>query len=261
MKELTTRAISGLLYVVLLIGSLFHSPLAFYIVITGFSALALWEFIGLIKFKSYFVALLPLFFGLLYFQQIPPQGISILLIVSLAVNCWITILCFQQNSTVFTPLKKLILCCFYLIGSSAFIPLLMGNSAAINLHFILVFYVSIWTNNSFAYLFGSTIGKHKLFPAISPKKSWEGYFGGMFATLLFLYVSEQTHPALGTHWITLGVFIPLLATVGDFVQSYFKRRVNVKDSGSLIPGHGGFYDRMDSVIYCAPFYYLFLKLI
>lgn len=261
MKEFTTRAISGLFYVALLLGSLFYSTLAFYIVIAVFSSLALWEFIALINFQKAFVVVLPIFFALLYFHKIPQDEITFLLIASLAMNLWVTAACFQQDSSAFMPIKKVTLCIFYLIGSSSFIPLLIGNSSSIDLHFTLVFYVSIWTNNSFAYLVGSTMGRRKLFPKISPKKSWEGYFGGMLATLILLFTIEKIHPVFGLYWIALGILIPLLATIGDLVQSYFKRRVNVKDSGSLIPGHGGFYDRMDSVIYCAPFYYLFLKLI
>lgn len=80
-------------------------------------------------------------------------------------------------------------------------------------------------------------------------------------TLLFLFTVEQNTLLFGKYWWIVGLFIPLFATVGDLVQSYFKRRAKVKDSGSLLPGHGGFYDRMDSVIYTAPFYYLLLKLI
>ena len=84
----------------------------------------------------------------------------------------------------------------------------------------------------------------------------------MLATILVTYFIElKMHIFDSNLWILFAVLIPVLATLGDFVQSYFKRVAKVKDSGSLIPGHGGFYDRMDSVIFVAPFYYLLLKFI
>ena len=84
----------------------------------------------------------------------------------------------------------------------------------------------------------------------------------MLATIIITYfIEDRVHIFDNNLWILFAVTIPVLATLGDFVQSYFKRIAKVKDSGSLIPGHGGFYDRMDSVIFVAPFYYLLLKLI
>ena len=262
MKEITTRAVSGTLYVAVLLGSMLYSPLTFYIVIAIFSTLALWEFLQLIELKHYtFIFLLIGVMGLLYYNRIPQEGVDLLLCVVMSTNVFVTLLCFRKAKQPFSMVEKIVLVCFYLIGSSIFIPILLGNTTFIDSYAVMIFYVSIWSNNSFAYLVGSQFGKHKLFPSISPKKSWEGFFGGTIAVLLVLYFFEQTRPYFGLHWISLGLLIPILATIGDFVQSYFKRRANVKDSGSLLPGHGGFYDRMDSVIYCAPFYYLFLKFI
>ena len=127
---------------------------------------------------------------------------------------------------------------------------------------ILFMFILTWTFDTFAYLVGVRFGKNKIMPSISPKKSWEGFFGGMLATILVTYFIElKMHIFDSNLWILFAVLIPVLATLGDFVQSYFKRVAKVKDSGSLIPGHGGFYDRMDSVIFVAPFYYLLLKFI
>lgn len=262
MKEIITRGVSGTLYVALLLGSMFYAPLPFYAVIGVFTSLALWEFLHLIDFKRYlFFLILLMLIVLLYYNQIPQPWIEIFLFFVIGANMLVTLLCFRQEKKPFSTFKKIVLVSFYLIGSGIFIPVLLGNSSQFDPYVVMVFYVSIWSNNSFAYLVGSQFGKHKLFPSISPKKSWEGYFGGGIAVFIVLYLFEQQNPYFGYHWITLGVLVPIFATLGDFVQSYFKRRANVKDSGSLLPGHGGFYDRMDSVIYCAPFYYLFLKFI
>ena len=122
-------------------------------------------------------------------------------------------------------------------------------------------YSFVWTNNCFAYIFGKYLGKKLLFPSISPKKTWEGFWGGGLGCfglgLLLMFLNTGL-----VKWIfpVLAVVIISTATIGDLIQSKFKREAKVKDSGSLIPGHGGFFDRMDSVLYTAPFIYLILKL-
>ncbi|MGB1449437.1 MAG: phosphatidate cytidylyltransferase [Flavobacteriaceae bacterium] len=262
MKEITTRAISGSLYVALLTTTMFTAPLAFYILIAVFAGLALWEFQRLIDFNNVVGPLLLIgMYALAFFELYPALILDLLLYTALLVNVLITFICLSNRQPSFSSLSKIGLILFYLIGSSLFIPLLIRlnkGEAPLNLLF---FYVAIWLNNSFAYLVGSRIGKTKLLPSISPKKSWEGYIGGALATLLLLFIVEHYLSLFNGMWWVVGLLLPALATLGDFVQSYFKRRANVKDSGTLLPGHGGFYDRMDSVIYTAPFYYLLLKFI
>jgi len=262
MNELSKRVLSGTLYVALLSTTMLLSPLAFFVVIGVFSALALWEFQRLVEWTSYFgPAVLLVLLTMAYTHAIPATVISFLLGASILCNSWITLVVLSQKKPPLSVGLKLSWTYFYVLSSSLFIPLCLMLESEKAPYFLLVFYASIWTNNSFAYLFGSRFGKTKLFPTLSPKKSWEGYFGGAFMTLLFLFTVEQNTLLFGKYWWIVGLFIPLFATVGDLVQSYFKRRAKVKDSGSLLPGHGGFYDRMDSVIYTAPFYYLLLKLI
>lgn len=262
MNELTTRALSGSLYVALLTSTILYSSLGFFIVIAFFSVLALWEFQRLIDWTTYLApALLLALFSLAFLEAIPTDIISLLLGGSLLCNSWITLLVFSKKQPHFNLGFKLSWTFLYIIASSLFIPLCLTVSSTDNPYYLLFFYISIWTNNSFAYLVGSRFGKTKLFPALSPKKSWEGYIGGAATTLVFIFFVETKMEIYGKYWWIVGLFIPLLATVGDLVQSYFKRRAHVKDSGSLLPGHGGFYDRMDSVIYTAPFYYVLLKLI
>jgi phosphatidate cytidylyltransferase len=119
----------------------------------------------------------------------------------------------------------------------------------------------IWTNNSLAYVFGKRWGKTLLFPSISPKKTWEGFWGGGLSCLAISFLLMLLDTGL-EKWIfpLLAIVIVLTATIGDLIQSKFKREALVKDSGSLIPGHGGFFDRMDSVLYTAPFIYLVFKI-
>ena len=110
-------------------------------------------------------------------------------------------------------------------------------------------------------MIGSKFGKNKILEEISPNKTWEGFFGGFFASLTFIYFMELNFNLFDIYWIVLGIIIPVVSLIGDLLQSFYKRRAKIKDSGNLIPGHGGVYDRMDSVIYSAIYYYLFLKII
>ena len=107
---------------------------------------------------------------------------------------------------------------------------------------------------------GRKLGKKPLFPSVSPKKTWEGFIGGLIFTFITAYIFQNFYPqqSMGSY-ITLAFLTSVLATFGDLIQSQFKRYANVKDSGSLIPGHGGFFDRMDSAIFVAPWFYLLLN--
>jgi phosphatidate cytidylyltransferase len=110
--------------------------------------------------------------------------------------------------------------------------------------------LSVWANDVFAYVVGSLIGKHKMSPNISPNKSWEGFAGGTFFTILVwvaLFFVIDSPMSLGWH-VLMGTAISLAAVVGDLAESRLKREAGVKDSGRLLPGHGGFLDRFDSLI-------------
>lgn len=127
---------------------------------------------------------------------------------------------------------------------------------------LLAFFVTIWAGDTFAYLVGSLIGKHRLFERISPKKSWEGTLGAIIITLVISYWYPVVFGMLnGWQW---GVFV-LIALVagsyGDLIESLFKRSVGVKDSGSIMPGHGGILDRFDAVFLASPLIFVFLQII
>ncbi len=114
---------------------------------------------------------------------------------------------------------------------------------------LLALFVFIWVNDSGAYLVGMTIGKHRLFERISPKKSWEGFFGGLVLTALSSLVFYHFEPEIPYyHWIGIAVMVVVFGTWGDLVESLMKRTLNVKDSGNALPGHGGFLDRFDSLL-------------
>lgn len=131
--------------------------------------------------------------------------------------------------------------------------------------FVLSLFFFIWINDTGAYLTGMTFGKRRLFPRISPKKSWEGFWGGLaFAMLLGWGLSYETvwnflginlHDGLRlttVEWILMGLIVSVASTFGDLIESLVKRAVGVKDSGNILPGHGGLWDRFDSLIMAAP---------
>ena len=127
---------------------------------------------------------------------------------------------------------------------------------------ILLMFILTWTFDTFAYLFGVCFGKTKIMPSVSPKKSWEGFAGGFVFTVIASFIS--THYLLevdNSIALTMSLFIPFTATLGDFTESYYKRQAGVKDSGNFIPGHGGMLDRMDAFMITIPVLYTYLNII
>ncbi|HOI26746.1 MAG TPA: phosphatidate cytidylyltransferase [Paludibacteraceae bacterium] len=124
--------------------------------------------------------------------------------------------------------------------------------------FLLAFFCMIWASDTGAYLTGMCFGKHKMFERVSPKKTWEGLFGGFVFALLvgfifFQYVQSEDAVLLNLwQWLGLSTVVFIFGTLGDLVESLFKRTLNVKDSGAIMPGHGGVLDRFDSALLAAP---------
>jgi phosphatidate cytidylyltransferase len=127
---------------------------------------------------------------------------------------------------------------------------------------LLAVFVTIWVNDTGAYLVGVTLGKHRLFERISPKKSWEGFFGGALFALISGYIFSMYIPEISlVNWLIFSEIIVLFGTFGDLIESLLKRTVGVKDSGNVIPGHGGLLDRFDSMLLVAPAIFIFLNLL
>jgi phosphatidate cytidylyltransferase len=126
---------------------------------------------------------------------------------------------------------------------------------------IVGFFILLWTNDSGAYLVGITIGRHRLMERISPKKSWEGFLGGTILALLVAWLLSGWLGVIDSwEWLIVSVIISIAGTYGDLVESMLKRSLGVKDSGTIMPGHGGFLDRFDSAIISFPLVFLFISL-
>jgi phosphatidate cytidylyltransferase len=153
-----------------------------------------------------------------------------------------------------------------------------------NPYIILFMFVLTWTFDTFAYLVGIKFGKHKIMPSISPKKSWEGFVGGFIFTIISAYLTVSFFPSIEPNILTnkyafwlvstlsfpsielnyaigISLFLPFTATLGDFIESHYKRQAGVKDSGDFIPGHGGMLDRMDAFMITIPVLYIYLNII
>jgi phosphatidate cytidylyltransferase len=126
---------------------------------------------------------------------------------------------------------------------------------------IIGFFILLWANDTGAYLTGMTFGRHKLMERISPKKTWEGFFGGIIiASVIAWFLSGWLGVVNKTNWVIIAMIISVSGTYGDLIESMLKRSTGVKDSGTVMPGHGGFLDRFDSTLVSFPLVYLFITL-
>jgi len=261
MRELCIRGISGLFYVALILGSVIYDQLIFISVILIFSSLAMFEFQRLVDNKSAIPLALLIFLVYNFYQSkidLPQLKYSLLSVFM--AHLFLVYLLFNNKAIPLGYLSKILLSIFYIGFGCFFIIAIGGNGDQFQPKNILLFFVLIWANNSFAYLVGRKLGKKSLFPSVSPKKTWEGFIGGLIFTLITAYIFQNFYPeqSIGSY-IKVAFLTSVLATFGDLIQSQFKRYAKVKDSGSLIPGHGGFFDRMDSAIFVAPWFYLLLN--
>ena len=137
-----------------------------------------------------------------------------------------------------------------------------NDCAPYNFHYVLGIILLIWASDVGAYLVGSLIGKHKLFERISPGKTWEGTIGAFIINIGCAFIIAHLFQELALkHWIVISVLVSVFGTIGDLVESMFKRQAGIKDSGKIMPGHGGILDRFDSLLFVSPFVYAYLCLI
>ncbi len=151
---------------------------------------------------------------------------------------------------------------FYIGVPVALLFSIVTMNASFSPHRILGLLILVWTNDTGAYLTGKKFGKHKLFERISPKKTWEGTLGGGLLTVLMAWgISFLIKDFTLSQWLALSLVAAIGSNIGDLVESMLKRSVGVKDTGTFMPGHGGFLDRFDAFIFCLPFFWLVLQFV
>ena len=268
-KELIKRSISGILFAGILISAA-QNRITFLALILIFGLITLLEFNRLIKQKNPFSYLIFIFiffvFGLLDLIIKNPDGINelsqIIHVISLFVLLFLTRDLFSSKSLPKLLTNRYINTTFYISCGFIFLILISLNSGSFSSNTIVGMFILIWINDSFAYLIGSNFGRQKLFESVSPKKTVEGFLGGVFFSAIGSYfIFKYTNNLEFSNWLIISVITSVFGTIGDLIESKYKRQANVKDSGNLMPGHGGLLDRLDSAIFVAPFIYLFLKIL
>ena len=281
MKNLIVRSITGVIFVAAIV-TCFLRPEAMLLLFAIVTGLTVWEFCGLVNdhvaatsINRFICTVAGVYFFLAmggYVSGITPSsGVFIPYLLTL-IYLMVSELYLKQenpiNDWAYTMLSQM-----YIALPFSMIPVLAFNAGADgNIHFNsllpLSVFIFLWVSDSGAYCVGSLIGKHKLFPRISPGKSWEGSIGGGVFVLIAAAIvawydqsaveslkaaGEMYTPVLSTiQWLGLGLVVCVFGTWGDLVESLFKRTIGIKDSGNILPGHGGMLDRFDSSLMAFP---------
>ena len=273
MKNFITRALTGIVFVAVLISAIYIHSYYFLVVFGLITGLTLWEFYGLTLHQvqtplnrlvcalggSYLFAA-----SFCYTHDLTGRWIFLPYLLFLLITL-ITPL-YEKGGD---PLKRWTVTLFgqlYCAGSFSLLNQLTsvtgypGEIVHIP-YFALALFVLIWLNDTGAYCVGSLMGKHRLFERISPKKSWEGFGGGLLFALLASQVFAYLLPSYSAlQWIGLAIVVVVFGTWGDLIESLLKRQLGIKDSGHVLPGHGGMLDRFDSVLLAIPAAYIYIEL-
>ena len=261
MTNLLKRATSGFIYAVLFITAILCSKESYIVLISLFGFISIREFLNLLKFNNIIIYML--FIGLIYLPFSSSDSsvlIDVLLVLSISgsvqllVNLFFFFFNYPSNT-----IQKLDISIRYLLLSFVFLILLPFINGGYEASVILSLIIFIWVNDSFAFFVGKNLGKRKLFESVSPKKTIEGFLGGVFFTLITAFLVSYFCDFLSlTNLLVISLIASILGTIGDLVESKFKRQANTKDSGTIMPGHGGILDRLDSLLFVAPFVYLYI---
>ena len=292
MNETLKRAISGAIYIILLLASILYSTESFFILFGIFLVIAIYEFCNLVQIPKLF----PIIFGttlyttvtlVSHYNQITTDTINkifntdieisinikqlniVLLVITLVVSIKSILFLFYDSIQKISTSSKYLYLLGYIILPFIFITKISFGINDYNPKIIIGLFILIWTNDTFAYIVGKSIGKTKLFEKISPKKTFEGFFGGIIFAVLAGYLISKYYIKANQEfsdrsiliWTSIAVIVGIAGTIGDLIESKFKRIAGVKDSGTIMPGHGGVLDRLDSVIFVAPIIFLFYQIL
>lgn len=269
MNGLIQRGITGLIFVLIVTVCIYASPVSFVILFAVITGGSLWEFSGLVMTRQHrrdmIRRMLALGLGMIPFLMSTIVqldlvrnresfiAISALLFFPFTFSVFIYEL-YTKSQRPFINVAFVMLGMVYIGVPFALLLFVAFDGSAYYPNLVFALLVMNWVNDSGAYLIGSKLGKTPLFPRISPKKTWEGSAGGMALTLIFgmllCYTFEELHLQ---DWLVLAAIVVIFGSLGDLVESMLKRSVKIKDSGGLLPGHGGLLDRFDAFIFLLPF--------
>lgn len=273
-SSLGVRALSGAFFVLLLLGSVLWSYLSFTIFFLLVALCSLFEFYRISavsptsrpqRFAGYMAALV------LYLLFVDTGGVLPLpRDNSYSLLCVLPVIVF--GAAIFDKSPEPLHAALYTMAGLVYCVLPFGllhllaesshDTGNWRPYAVVGVFVLIWINDTFAYLCGRLFGRHKMIPSISPGKSWEGTIGGLVITfMLCFFIRDQISADHGDRWLILGATVPVIATLGDLFESMLKRKAGVKDSGTIMPGHGGFLDRFDSLLFVSPFVVVVFRLL
>ena len=276
MNETLKRSLSGAVYIFLLVASILFSTESFFILFGIFLLITVVEFCDLVQINKIIPILLAGAIYFLFYLTNFKQEIAFLskpaiipTLVALSVTLLVFIKCvvflFDEKRTQVDSISKYIYLIGYIILPFIFITKIPFGVKGYNPKIIISIFILIWTNDTFAYIVGKSIGKRKLFERISPKKTIEGFIGGVIFAVIASYIISKYYIEVKEGatfiWIVIALIVGVFGTIGDLIESKFKRVAGVKDSGIIMPGHGGILDRFDSVIFVAPIVFLFYQIL
>ena len=267
MSTFYVRLWSALVFVVVMIAGIYTDVWSYVILLLFLNTACLWEFFGLIlkdekprfsllKIMGVAVGTGILLLGILCILQ--RMNIELLPLmagfISMGAFLLFIVELYAGSSRPFENVAVIIVGWFYITIPLIFLTLIAFSLGEYQPNLVMALFILTWANDTFAYLVGSRIGKRKLFPRISPGKTWEGTLGGAVFTLLFAWLMSEWIPALDIlPALAIGLTITIFGTLGDLTESMLKRSAGVKDSGKLMPGHGGVLDRFDGFLFMLPF--------
>lgn len=269
MNNLVTRTLSGAVFIAVVIGSLLLHSYAYAGVFLVIIVWSLLEFYDIIikdrvragKFMGVVIGV-TLFTAVFFYAQQWVDEKIFLVLIPMIVILFISQL-YSANLNTLRSIAYTLMGVIYIA-----LPLSMC-SALVFPHqdsqyvpdILLGVFLLLWTNDTFAYLTGMAFGKHRLFERISPKKSWEGFWGGFLCTLALSLLIANLFPILPFyHWMAVAAIVVVFGVYGDLTESLLKRNLHIKDSGHFLPGHGGILDRFDALLLIAPMVFFYLSL-
>lgn len=270
MKNFIIRAITGIVFVALLIIATCFNPFTFAAFFSLLLMLAMYEYNKLVKIDRALIRISNVLGGVYLFLSVfffsgGYIGYMVFFPYILFIIALLFIELYNKNGHLLEEVGaclggQIYIAAFISVANLlVFTPSLSEQSVQFTPYNLLAVFVVIWLNDTGAYLIGSTMGKHRLFERISPKKSWEGFFGGIIISVLAAYFIAPYIHVNQIAAVGFALLISLVATMGDLVESMVKRIANVKDAGNILPGHGGILDRIDGAIPSIPVAYMFIE--
>ena len=258
MRDVNKRILTGTVYVTLLLFVLMQtiSALVLFLVVAILATLELKKIFEKqnLDFHTWPIIII----GLTSYLTIVFSEIKFILFLEIIIY-FISLLFQNRKNTLVLAGGTLFSIIYIFIPLSLVIPIGCFENKIYNYKILFGLLILIWSSDSWAFVFGKLFGRHKLFEKISPNKTWEGFIGSIILTTITGYVISNNGFGLSqTEWMILGTITAISATLGDLFQSMLKRESNIKDSGNILPGHGGILDRFDSILICFPVFYLYL---